>query len=230
MAEEAAKRLCEENPKEFAITACETGQSVQVTNLKSNGVLEMEVGNLLDVKAMETVDIVLLETDLSANIYLDLCHILRKMKRGSRAFTYLDLRKIWEVGAFPFKQLDINRPITDRYSTSWSVNRGHHFFLWGKVLDSDTDELPATVGDLPWEADVSEGGGAVCDDHHLDHHGYPIPQHHHHYQQQHHQLPSVAHCPVPFDSRRGGPTAAYESNVSSVCTCLFRSSPPPSFH
>jgi hypothetical protein len=91
------------------------------------------VGNLLDVRGLDTADIVLLETDLSATIYPDLCRLLRKMKRGARAFTYLDLRKIWAAGAFPFRQLDINRPISDRYATSWSVNRGHHFFLWTKV-------------------------------------------------------------------------------------------------
>lgn len=31
-------------------------------------------------------------------------------------------------------QVDVNRPLSDRFPTSWSVNRGHHFFLWNKVL------------------------------------------------------------------------------------------------
>lgn len=97
------------------------------------------MGNLLDVRGLDTADIVLLETDLSATIYPDLCRLLRKMKRGARAFTYLDLRKIWAAGAFPFRQLDINRPISDRYATSWSVNRGHHFFLWTKVINNSSD-------------------------------------------------------------------------------------------
>lgn len=99
----------------------------------------VQVGNLLDVKGLEQADIVLLETDLSHTIYPDLCRILGSMKKGARAFTYLDLRKIWALsGCFPFRQLDINRPISDRYATSWSVNRGHHFYLWTKVSHSPT--------------------------------------------------------------------------------------------
>lgn len=55
------------------------------------------------------------------------------MKDGAQTLTYHDIRKIWTLGMFPYKQLDINRHLTDRYPTSWSVQRGHHFFLWRKV-------------------------------------------------------------------------------------------------
>ncbi|CAN0304186.1 unnamed protein product, partial [Discosporangium mesarthrocarpum] len=34
----------------------------------------------------------------------------------------------------PRTQVDVNRPLSDRFPTSWSVHRGHHFFLWTKVL------------------------------------------------------------------------------------------------
>lgn len=31
------------------------------------------------------------------------------------------------------QQLDVNKTLADRYPTSWSVQRGHHFYLWVKV-------------------------------------------------------------------------------------------------
>ena len=50
--------------------------------------------------------------------------------------TYLDLRRVWRLPGqpFPFRQLEANRSFADRYPTSWSVQRGHHLFLWVKVL------------------------------------------------------------------------------------------------
>ena len=36
-------------------------------------------------------------------------------------------------GGLAFKQLELNRHQADRYPTSWSVQRGHHFYLWNKV-------------------------------------------------------------------------------------------------
>jgi len=154
MAEAAAKVLCDQHGNDYKITANTPGLFIQVTNLKTGGVLDMEVGNLLTVQGIDTADIVLLETDLAPTIYPDLCDLLRQLKKGARAFTYLDLRKIWTSGIFPYRQLDINRPISDRYSTSWSVNRGHHFFLWVKILD----------GDGPWDPSVlpvGEGGNLL---------------------------------------------------------------------
>ena len=59
------------------------------------------------------------------------------MKPGARILSYLDFGKIWEQSqSSPFVQLDSNRPISDRYPTSWSVHRGHHFFIWVKVAKS----------------------------------------------------------------------------------------------
>lgn len=33
-------------------------------------------------------------------------------------------------------QVEVNRSLSDRFPTSWSVHRGHHFFLWHKILPS----------------------------------------------------------------------------------------------
>ena len=67
----------------------------------------------------------------------DLCKLIAKMKCGARTLTYHDLRKLWVISfgvkQQHFKQLEINRSQSDRYPTSWSVQRGHHFFLWKKV-------------------------------------------------------------------------------------------------
>ena len=45
--------------------------------------------------------------------------------------------KVWQLsGPFPFRQLEANRSFADRYPTSWSVQRGHHFFLWVRSVRS----------------------------------------------------------------------------------------------
>ena len=59
--------------------------------------------------------------------------LLSGMSEGSRTLTYLDLRRICETSSLCFKQHENNRSLTDRYPTSWSVQRGHHFFIWTKV-------------------------------------------------------------------------------------------------
>ena len=60
-----------------------------------------------------------------------------QLKPGSRILSYLDFNKIWEHShSPPFVQLESNRSLSDRYPTSWSVHRGHHFFIWVKAAKS----------------------------------------------------------------------------------------------
>ena len=108
-------------------------------------VLHLVCGNMFDhVKNIAIADIVMLETDIPADNLPDLNELLAGMKEGSRTLTYLDLRKIWTTSSsttasvmpFPFRQLEQNKQLSDRFPTSWSVQRGHHFFLWCK--DSNT--------------------------------------------------------------------------------------------
>jgi hypothetical protein len=98
-------------------------------------VLHLECGNMFDVKNIHMADIVMLETDIPADLQTDLYKLLGSMKKDSRTLTYLDLKKSWSKNLFfPFKQLENNKNLSDRFPTSWSVQRGHHFYVWAKVI------------------------------------------------------------------------------------------------
>jgi hypothetical protein len=110
--------------------------------------LHLECGNMFDVKNIGIADIVMLETDIPTEIIPDLHKLLNNMKPGAKTLTYLDLRKTWVPSAMsngsgiptqlPFRQLEHNKNITDRFPTSWSVQRGHHFYLWCKVKTTNS--------------------------------------------------------------------------------------------
>lgn len=107
--------------------------------------LKMERGDMLDIDNIDTADIVMLETDVPQEVQPKMCRLLHNLKVGAHILTYLDLRKIWPDSSFPFRQVSINRSVADRFPTSWSVQRGHHFYLWkivspGEILDSDNME------------------------------------------------------------------------------------------
>ena len=103
-------------------------------------VLHLEFGDMFNVTSLEAADVVMLETDIPCDLQPQLCNLLGTMVEGARTLTYLDLRKIWcdaPTGAnsmFPFKQVECNKHLSDRFPTSWSVQRGHHFYLWRKVM------------------------------------------------------------------------------------------------
>eukprot|EP00903_Cladosiphon_okamuranus_P012104 g11358.t1 len=117
--------------------------------------LEFACGNLFDVANIAQADLVLLETDVSSDVHPQLSRFLSGMRKGAQALTYLDLRKMWSNLPFPFRQVEVNRSLSDRFPTSWSVHRGHHFFLWSKILPSlegsalpllrENDELLSTA-------------------------------------------------------------------------------------
>jgi hypothetical protein len=89
---------------------------------------------MFNVRHINIADIVMMETDIPSDLHKDLCTMLSYMKETSRILSYLDLRKMWASSVpFSFRQLDTNRPVSDRFPTSWSVQRGHHFYIWTKV-------------------------------------------------------------------------------------------------
>lgn len=107
--------------------------SATTSSLKKR-VLHMVQGDLLLTPHIQCADIVMLETDFPPEIHPDLCSLLSNLKQGARSLTYLDLRKLFGDQKNPlFCQLDINKASSDRYQTSWSMQRGHRFYLWKKV-------------------------------------------------------------------------------------------------
>ena len=108
-------------------------------------VLKMERGNMFDVSNIEMADIVMLETDVPPEYHPEICKLLSNLRLGARTLTYLDLRLIWPADQddcqFAMRQVDVNRSITDRFPTSWSVQRGHHFYLWSVVPPNEVDLL-----------------------------------------------------------------------------------------
>lgn len=96
-------------------------------------VLHLQCGNMFDVDHIATADIVMMETDIPHESYIDLYHMICKMRPGSKMLSYIDMRRLCDFGPVPLKQIDINRHLSDRYPTSWSVQRGHHFYLWTRV-------------------------------------------------------------------------------------------------
>ena len=99
-------------------------------------VLHMECGNMFDVENMVEADIVMMETDFPVELHTDLNTLICQMKERSRLLTYLDLRKLALNRECWFKQVKENKQLSDRYPTSWSVQRGHHFFLWSKRTEA----------------------------------------------------------------------------------------------
>lgn len=98
----------------------------------SKRILHLECGNMMSVRNIDLADIVMLETDIPQVLHLKLCELIDGMHDGARILTYHDINKLWPNPNFPFTQLDVNVPLADRFPTSWSVQRGHHFFLWLK--------------------------------------------------------------------------------------------------
>lgn len=92
---------------------------------------------MLLIDNIHEADIIMMETDLPPEIHQETCELLSKMHDGAMALTYHDMRKIWALGSTcSLQQLEVNKNLTDRFPTSWSVQRGHHFYLWKKVGSS----------------------------------------------------------------------------------------------
>ena len=140
------------------------GLSITVTENKGKGrVLKLERGNMLDVQHIDLADIVMLETDVPLESHAQVCSLLRNLKVGARILTYLDLRKIWPDEDFFFRQVSINRSVADRFPTSWSVQRGHHFYLWimssSNEIELDFDKVDSSHSD---ECSDNEGCYSLC--------------------------------------------------------------------
>ena len=113
------------------------GRSITIAEKSHNSnsgdtirVLHLEQGNLLDVDNIHIADIIMLETDVPKEYMDELCRLLKNMRDGARTLSYLELRKHWTLHSFTLRHIELNKSIGDRYPTSWSVQRGHHFYLY----------------------------------------------------------------------------------------------------
>lgn len=157
LAEDAALLMVSLLGEESFSVQLRSGRSIIITEIateqESARVLHLECGNMFEVANMDVADIVMMETDIPAELHTNLCTLLGSMHEGSRTLTYLDLRKIWNQGPIPFKQLDVNRHLSDRFPTSWSVQRGHHFFLWSRIC------MPTRDARVTYNGQESQDGG-----------------------------------------------------------------------
>lgn len=137
IAEEAIMRMVELLGPETLKVQNVPGRYIVVTELDDNEckgrVLHLECGDMFDVNNIDAADIVMMETDVPLHLQPKLCQLLSRMRDGSRVLSYLDFRRFWSVETCPFTQMENNRHLSDRFPTSWSVQRGHHFYLWTKV-------------------------------------------------------------------------------------------------
>ena len=178
------------NPGKFIIVRESISSSCEESDLEmecSERVLHFECGNIFDIKNISIADIVMMETDFPADLHPDLYQLLSRMQEGSRLLTYLDLRRISKSNSTSddreiafntiFKQIDCNKHLSDRYPTSWSVQRGHHFFLWNRfnqqVEQASTNSTVGTtwghgfgVGIFSHHYPSSAAGNGVADSHH----------------------------------------------------------------
>lgn len=156
------------------VTSHVKGESVTLYKSTTKQTLHVAHGNLFYTPDVDSADIIMLETEIPSDAFGQFSALLDSAKEGSRVLTYLDLRKVWQLPgrAFPFRQLESNRSFADRYPTSWSVYRGHHLFLWVKVLKSasnSTHQTSYTYGQPSTSlSGVARGfgGGSLLSSHH----------------------------------------------------------------
>ena len=112
----------------------------------TNGVrtLELRQGDMLQCTDAWSADIIICETKLPNERYIDWCRFLSQCKHGCKILTYEDLDSIWNnitnnpitcslLGSNPYTKLSINISTTDRFETSWSIVNGAHFHLYRKT-------------------------------------------------------------------------------------------------
>jgi hypothetical protein len=93
-------------------------------------IIEFREQNLFDATDGLSADIIILETHFPSGIWDRLRKYLFGMKPGARLLTYENLHNVYQGQTMPFDQIPINIAGNDRFYTTWSPKRGHHFYLW----------------------------------------------------------------------------------------------------
>ena len=158
------------NPGKFIVVREMVPNTDEDSDEPCERVIHFECGNMFSINNIEIADIVMMETDFPSELNGDLFKLLTGMQEGARVLSYLDLRKTSnglssirdpENLQFSnhFQQLDHNRHLSDRYPTSWSVQRGHHFFLWIKINPANDPSAYKQSGSGSWGQSLSLGLG-----------------------------------------------------------------------
>lgn len=144
-AKEALNALSRAQPDRFRITA--QGRLHGDSDITSAGLeekadrptrsihFELDDFFLVDKKTVKAADIIIMETDISESKCRALFDLLSHMHVGAKLLTYVNLNDFWARihEKVMFRQLTVNISLSDRFATTWSPERGHHFFLWEKL-------------------------------------------------------------------------------------------------
>lgn len=114
-------------PKDARTLAEQTWASITEGDAEQR-MLELRRGNLFECDCTDA-DVVICETKITEVRYPDLAAFLCKLKRGTRVLTYENLDRVFVHSQVesPFQAINSQ---DDRYVTTWSMDTGHHFFLW----------------------------------------------------------------------------------------------------
>ena len=161
IAEAAVLNLVRLYPEDYAVSKHHPDDSIAVATRKDGRILKFERGNLLEAPDLDEVDIAILQTNIPDETYPLLCEKLLALRPGARLLTYLNLGRIWTHDEFPYCQMAANVSCNDRFSTSWSVHRGCHFFLWDKLAEGVAGVRVASPEGKEGGVDGVEGGGGA---------------------------------------------------------------------
>ena len=133
LGEKALINLANKHPKDYVIVSHTASQEITVADLRRfDRRIQFRRENLFEARDARSGDIIILQTNFPAVALSPLCLLLSSLKDGALVLTYLNLMPLWTRGSSILHQLEVNRPQSDRFATSWSLHRGCHFFLWEK--------------------------------------------------------------------------------------------------
>jgi hypothetical protein len=152
LGEEALLRMVKKFPNEYKLLFHE-----KVDPKRLRIAIEDNLGRVLEFRKQDLfmvknelekgglcADIIITETHFPEATTIKLCKHLNGMKKGARLLTYENLNQCYGNETvpipMPFKQLAINVSEEDRFPTTWSTVRGHHFYLWEKLTDPHENE------------------------------------------------------------------------------------------
>lgn len=116
------------------------GEQISLEEAKSSRRAEFHCADFF-AKGLDSCgrsDVIFFAVHIPCSLFPKLCKLLAKAKEGCRLFTYHSLDSIWWTDEVcPFRQVEVNVPETDTFSTSWSP-QGYRFYVY--VCDRSVPE------------------------------------------------------------------------------------------